>query len=118
MSFENFSKKPEKILVSDPYRVLGLERRADEAAIKRAYFQMVRQYPPESASEKFQEVRAAYEQLRNPESRARADLFLLQEPPTLSARRRTGYDLAVHPEDLFTLALEMVATPLEEDFAA
>ena len=118
MPFEDFSKRPEKISASDPYRVLEIERRADDATIKRAYFQLVRQYPPESAPEKFQEVRAAYEQLRNPESRARVDLFLLQAPPILPNRRRASYDLSVHREDFITLALELAATSMEEDFVS
>jgi curved DNA-binding protein CbpA len=100
----------------DPYRVLGIDRRASDADIKRAYFQLVRQYPPEQAPEKFQEIRAAYEELRDPARRARIDLFLIQSPPPLPNRRRASYDLSVHWEDLFTLTLEMVATPMQQDF--
>ncbi len=100
----------------DPYRVLGIDRRATEAEIKRAYFTGVRQFPPEQAPEKFQEIRAAYEKLRTAESKAQIDLFLIQPPPTVPNRRRASYDLSVHPEDLFTLALEMVAIPIEKDF--
>lgn len=100
----------------DPYRVLGIDRRATEAEIKRAYFTNVRQFPPEQAPEKFQEIRAAYEKLRTAESKAQIDLFLIQPPPTVPNRRRASYDLTVHREDLFLLALEMVATPIEEDF--
>jgi curved DNA-binding protein CbpA len=102
----------------DPYRTLGLDRRASEAEIRRAYFQLVRQFPPEQAPEKFQEIRAAYELLRNAASKERVDLFLIQPPPDLPKRRRVSYDLTVHTEDLFTLALELVATPIEQDFRA
>jgi len=100
----------------DPYRTLGLERSADEAAIKRAYFQLVRQFPPEQAPEKFQEIRSAYELLRVPASKARVDLFLIQPPPALPKRRRAAYDLSVHFEDLLTLALDAVATPIDAEF--
>ncbi len=91
----------------DPYRVLQIERRADESAIKKAYFRLVRQYPPEQEPEKFQEIRIAYDLLRTPESRAKIDLFLLQPPPSLPNRRRPTYDLSVHSADLDKLALEL-----------
>ncbi len=91
----------------DPYAVLQIDRRADENAIKRAYFRLVRQYPPEQAPEKFQEVRVAYDLLRVAESRAMVDLFLLQPPPSLPNRRRPTYDLSVHTADLGALALEL-----------
>ena len=84
----------------DPYSVLGLARQASEEDIKRAYFQLVRQFPPEREPEKFREIRTAYEQLRDPENRARLTLFLLQPPPPLPRQRRPSYDLSVHVEDL------------------
>lgn len=111
MSSDGISKP-----VRDPYNVLGLARQASETEIKRAYFQMVRQFPPEREPEKFREIRTAYEQLRDPQSRARTALFLLQPPPALPSRRRSGYDLRVHAEDLLTLAMELVRTPMQQDF--
>jgi curved DNA-binding protein CbpA len=103
--------------VGDPYGVLGLSRQASEADIKRAYFQLVRQFPPERQPEKFREIRTAYEQLRDPEQRARIDLFLLQPPSPLPKQRRPSYDLRVHVDDLLILAMELVRTPMQEDFA-
>ena len=100
----------------DPYNVLGLARQATEEDIKRAYFQLVRQFSPERAPEKFREIRTAYEQLRDPDSRARLGLFLLQPPPPLPKQRRPSYDLRVHVEDLLTLAMELVRTPMQDDF--
>ncbi len=103
----------------DPYAVLGVARKADEAEIKRAYFRLVREYSPEREPEKFQEIRAAYEQLRTPEARSRTDLFLLQPPPgELPKRRRGRYDLDVHPEDVIALALELALAQIavHEDF--
>jgi curved DNA-binding protein CbpA len=102
--------------VRDPYGVLGLDRQASEAEIKRAYFQRVRQFPPEREPEKFRAIRTAYEQLRDAESRARLALFLLQPPLPLPNRRRPSYDLSVHTDDLLTLAMELVRTPMQHDF--
>ena len=45
------------------YTVLGLPENADEKAIKRAYFKLVRQFSPEKDPERFQEIREAYENL-------------------------------------------------------
>lgn len=110
------SAKPTKADAPDPYLVLQIGRRATDAEVKRAYFQLVRQFPPEREPAKFQQIRAAYERLRTPESRALVDLFLLQPPPDLPSRRRPSYDLSVHQEDLFVLAMELAATPVEKDF--
>lgn len=55
------------------YATLGVERSADVRAIKKAYFALVRQFPPESHPEEFKRVRAAYEVLSDPEARDRYD---------------------------------------------
>jgi curved DNA-binding protein CbpA len=65
----------------DPYAVLGLDKAASQAEIKRAYFALIRQHPPESDVENFKLIRAAYEKLKTAERRAETDLFLLQPPP-------------------------------------
>ena len=65
MAPKTVSKPPQ-----DPYAVLGVDRTSDEAAIKRAYFRLVREYPPEREPEKFQELRAAYDQVRTADLRA------------------------------------------------
>jgi curved DNA-binding protein CbpA len=102
----------------NPYAVLGLDRRASDAEIKKAYFRLVREYPPEREPDRFQEIRAAYEKIRSPEKRSRADLFLLQTPPELPNRRQPSYDLSVHAEDVYLLALELGLEyfPLRQDF--
>jgi len=55
------------------YQVLGLERAADERAIKRAYFGLVRKFPPDKHPEDFKRIRAAYEVLSDPVARRRFD---------------------------------------------
>ncbi len=46
------------------YEVLGIKESADEKEVKRAYFRLVRQYSPEKDPEKFQQIRQAYENLK------------------------------------------------------
>ncbi|RKH35954.1 J domain-containing protein [Corallococcus sicarius] len=53
----------------NPYDVLGLPRDADTRAIKKAYFERVRQHPPETFPEEFKRLREAYELLSDPEAR-------------------------------------------------
>lgn len=107
-----------KRLTQDPYETLGVPRQADDKAIKQAYFRLVRDFPPEKDPERFQAIRAAYEQVRTAERRAQADLFLLQPPPELPNRRRPAYDLTVQPTDLLRLAMELRLADHspEEDF--
>ncbi|MDQ4077555.1 MAG: DnaJ domain-containing protein [Chloroflexota bacterium] len=113
------SSRPNSVAPArDPYAVLGVDRGSGDAAIKRAYFQKVRQFPPESEPEKFQEIRAAYESIRTPERRAQTDLFLLQSPPEMPSRRSPSFDLTVHSEDIVRLALEVALGRLsiEDDY--
>lgn len=45
------------------FKILGLEENADKQQIKRAYFKMIRKYPPEIAPEEFKKIREAYDYL-------------------------------------------------------
>lgn len=76
----------------DYYRILGLDRRADEREIKAAFRRMARRYHPDvnpgdSAAEgRFKDVNEAYEVLSDPEKRRRYDLL----GPVNWARSTTG----------------------------
>lgn len=61
--------------MTDPYEVLGLPADSDDETIRRRYLELVRQYSPEHHPEKFAQVRAAYEQLRDQTTRLRHRLF-------------------------------------------
>lgn len=61
--------------MTDPHEVLGLPADAGEAAIRDRYLQLVREFPPDRAPERFAAVRAAYEELRDPMSRLERQLF-------------------------------------------
>ncbi len=92
---------------SDPYAVLGLVRGASPREIKRAYFDLVRQYAPEEHPDTFKLIRTAYEKLRTAGVKAETDLFLFQPPPPWEPRKRQRkLDLAVHSEDIWTLLQE------------
>jgi curved DNA-binding protein CbpA len=89
---------------SDPYTVLGLPSRAPARDIKRKYFELVRQYPPETHADEFKLVRAAYEKLQTEEAKAETDLFLFQSPPPWEPRKRCQkLDLTFDPQDIWLL---------------
>jgi molecular chaperone DnaJ len=64
----------------DYYEVLGVERGADDAAIKRAFRKLAQQWHPDvntdpAAQEKFKEVNEAYQVLSDPQRRQAYDMF-------------------------------------------
>jgi curved DNA-binding protein CbpA len=61
--------------MNDPYAVLGLPPEADDEAIRQRYLELVRRFTPEGNPDRFAAVRAAYEQLRDLDSRVRYRLF-------------------------------------------
>ena len=61
--------------MTDPYDVLGLPADAEDEAIRRRYLELVRQFPPEQAPERFAIVRGAYERLRDRDTRLKHRLF-------------------------------------------
>ena len=79
-------------LVDDPYKTLGVERSADEAGIKQAYFALVREHSPERDPEGFKRIRAAYEKLRAVRDRASTDLLLMDEGDNAAELRKYGVD--------------------------
>jgi curved DNA-binding protein CbpA len=61
--------------MNDPYKVLGLAPDADDEAVRRRYLELVKQHPPGQDAGRFNEVRKAYEQLRDLATRVRHRLF-------------------------------------------
>lgn len=61
--------------MKDPYQVLEVPVEADDATVRRRYLELVRQFPPEHEPERFAAIRAAYEKLKDRDSRARLRLF-------------------------------------------
>ena len=75
---------------SDPYAVLGLARGASLPEVKKAYFALVREYPPEQQPEAFKQIRRAYERLRTADVKVATDLFLFRPPTPYQPRKRLG----------------------------
>jgi DnaJ-class molecular chaperone len=81
----------------DYYKILGVQRSADEKEIKSAYRKLARKYHPDvnpgdkSAESKFKEISEAYEVLSDAEKKAKYDRFGDQwKAYSQSGSRRTG----------------------------
>jgi curved DNA-binding protein CbpA len=84
--------------VSNPYAVLGLPAECDDQTIRRQYLELVKRFPPEQEPEKFAAIRAAYESLKDLDTRLRYRLFeagrqesldaIIEEVACRSPRRR------------------------------
>ena len=70
--------------MADPYEILGMSRGSSESDIRRRYLELVRQYPPDRAPERFTEIHQAYEKLRDPVARLESTLFDLETSDTIT----------------------------------
>lgn len=84
--------------MDDPYAVLDLPADSDDEQIRRRYLELVRENPPERAPERFGQIRAAYEDLKDLRTRLHYRLFeagkkdsieaMVEELSCQSGRRR------------------------------
>jgi len=71
--------------ISDPYAVLGLGPGADDEQIRAAYLAKLKQFPPDRSPAEFEQVRDAYELLRDRRRRAQYTLFLVNPEARLES---------------------------------
>jgi len=68
------------------YEVLGLTPGASEEEIRAAWVKKVKEFPPDRSPAEFEQVRNAYDALRDPRRMARARLFSAAFSEPLTAR--------------------------------
>ncbi len=93
--------------VANPYAVLGVDPQATLDEIKTAYFALVRAHPPERDPEGFKRIRAAYEQLRDPDRRLETDMLRVQawpEPSLDGLFEDAPLELSLDPADVIRAA--------------
>lgn len=84
----------------DAYAILGIGQEAGDEQIRAAYLAKLKQFPPDRSPQEFEQVRDAYEVLRDRRRRARTMLFAADPdapfqsllPATEVQRRVTGPD--------------------------
>lgn len=94
---------------TDYYELLGVERNADDAALKKAYRKKAMQYHPDrnpgdaEAEKKFKELSEAYDVLRDSEKRATYDRFghAAFENGGMGGRGASGAEFAHSFSDIF-----------------
>lgn len=104
----------------DPYRILGLSPTAGQSDIKRTYFALIRQYPPETEADKFKIIRGAYEKLKDTKRRAETDIFRPYPPPDWQPpSRRPALNTSFHAADVQIILRnlgELGRTDFQDDF--
>lgn len=70
---------------SNPYCVLGIAEGAEDEQIRAAYLAKLKQFPPDRCPDEFEQVRDAYELLRDRRRRAHYTLFSADAEAPLEA---------------------------------
>ncbi len=63
-----------------PFEILDVADDANDDAVKKAYLNKVREYPPEHSAEAFQRIRGAFELIQTDKQRRKYRLFHLEKP--------------------------------------
>ena len=72
-------------MFGNAYQVLGVGPDAGAEEVRQHYLALVRQFPPERDPERFAEIRAAYDQLRDPVAGLDQRLFSLTATDTFES---------------------------------
>jgi curved DNA-binding protein CbpA len=71
--------------IPDPYAVLGVGPGAEDEQIRAAYLAKLKQFPPDRSPVEFEQVRDAYELLRDQRRRAQHTLFSVNPEAPLAS---------------------------------
>ncbi len=66
-------------IMKSPYQILNINSGANDAEIKHAYLQHVKQNPPDHEPEQFQIIHSAYSAIKDQKSRLAHELFSLPD---------------------------------------
>jgi DnaJ-class molecular chaperone len=63
--------------MKNAFDILGLPANADDAQIRQRYLELVREFPPDRAPERFAEIREAFDALKDPLAQIDRQIFTL-----------------------------------------
>jgi len=103
------SMKEEQPVLFDPFQVLGISPEATDEQVRSAYFQKVREFPPERDPEGFKRIRKAFERVQSEEDRITAILGRYHASPAVEEITRTRPSKVLPPrtEDLQRVVLSL-----------
>ncbi|MBF0165741.1 MAG: DnaJ domain-containing protein [Magnetococcales bacterium] len=93
--------------MNDPFALLGVAEDADDETVRKAYLHLVRIHSPDKDAARFQEIRAAYENIAQASDRLSHRLFEAPKPdpvPLVAAWLR-GEEKQATPSALPLIAL-------------
>lgn len=61
--------------MSNPFVILGIPETSDDAIIRKRYLELIQKYSPEHYPARFAAIRAAYEQIKDRDTRLTQRLF-------------------------------------------
>lgn len=103
----------------NPFDVLNVDEDASDADVKKAYFQMVRQFTPEKHAERFKQIREAYDLLKDPSHRLEAEVFSFTKPSSTPVSEVAELPPIQLDGDVFLAWLKQTLTDLERtDFTS
>ncbi len=63
-----------------PYEILGVDPHSDDKAIRKAYLELLKQFPPDRSPDRFKEISGAYEEIKDEKKRLKNYLFDKKTP--------------------------------------
>lgn len=103
----------------NPFDVLNVDEDASDADVKKAYFQMVRQFTPEKHAERFKQIREAYDLLKDPSQRLEAEVFSFMKPSSTPDSEVASTPPIQLDGDVFLAWVKQTLTDLERtDFTS
>ena len=110
--------------MENPYDILGIDKDASTADVKKAYFNLIKQHTPEKHGEEFKEIRSAYEQLKDTKKRLETDMFIFSDPykefvieePAEKREYEAKIDLNIVINTMLESFSDLIRTDFRDDF--
>lgn len=99
------------------YEILGIDLNANNAGIRKRYFELVRKYPPEKSPDEFMKIRQAYDDIIKMEYNTKDFILYKQPVEYFNQLREKQSEKNTYKKDILTEVFEVpfsVATELKQ----